>query len=107
MSQANGTFIPCAAIVAFAKFYFSDVLILVKLLPSVVPNPLTAARIVIEMPAAISAYSMAVAADSSFKKRIKIFIKSLFAFLAYGIGRRDKIARRWVIYPKETTGNLI
>jgi hypothetical protein len=48
----------------FAR-YFSDELIEVKLVLSVVPMPLTAARITMLMPTAIRQYSMAVAPDSS------------------------------------------
>jgi hypothetical protein len=52
-------------------FYFSEVLIEVNFALRLVPRPLTAAIIAIEMPAAIRPYSMAVAADSSFRKRVK------------------------------------
>jgi len=51
--------------------YFSELLIEVNLAFSVVPRPLTATIIAIEMPAAIRPYSMAVAPDSSCKKRTK------------------------------------
>ena len=43
--------------------YFSDELIDVNLVFTVVPIPLTATRITIEMPTAIRQYSIAVAAD--------------------------------------------
>jgi hypothetical protein len=45
--------------------YFSEVLIEVNLVLSLVPSPFTIAMIVGEMPAAISLYSMAVAPDPS------------------------------------------
>jgi hypothetical protein len=45
--------------------YFNEVLIEVNLLFRVVPRPLTATMIAIEMPAAIRPYSMAVAPLSS------------------------------------------
>jgi len=47
--------------------YFSDVFTEVKLVLSVLPMPLTAARITMLMPTAIRQYSMAVAPDSSHK----------------------------------------
>jgi hypothetical protein len=49
-------------------FYFIELLIDVKFALRVVPMPLTAATITIEIPAAIKQYSMAVAPDSSFRK---------------------------------------
>ena len=45
--------------------YFSEVLIALKLVLNAVPTPFTAVMIAIAIPAAINAYSMAVAADSS------------------------------------------
>src|SRR4051794_16446197 len=51
--------------------YFSELLILVNLLFKFVPRPLTTVMIAIEMPAAISPYSIAVAPDWSFRKRAK------------------------------------
>src|SRR5690349_7975747 len=55
--------------------YFSELLIEVKLVFSLLPRPLTAAIIASEMPAAMRPYSMAVAPDSSFTKRaIRFFI---------------------------------
>jgi hypothetical protein len=47
--------------------YFSEELIALKLVVNAVPTPFTAAMIAIAIPAAINAYSMAVAADSSRK----------------------------------------
>src|SRR5438309_11356214 len=49
--------------------YFSEVEIVLKLVDSCLPTPLTAVMIAIAMPAAIRPYSMAVAPDSSFTKR--------------------------------------
>ena len=46
---------------------------LVNLVFSVVPRPLTTAMIATEMPAAMRPYSMAVAPESSFMKRTKRF----------------------------------
>jgi hypothetical protein len=51
------------------RYYLSAVDTLVKAAFSVVPMLSTAARITIEIPAAISAYSMAVAPELSLKKR--------------------------------------
>jgi len=48
--------------------YLSDVLTTQNLALSVVPTPLTAATITMLMPIAMSAYSIAVAPDSSLKK---------------------------------------
>ena len=48
-----------------AGAYFNEVLIEVKVLPSFVPRPFTAAMIASEIPAAIRPYSIAVAPDSS------------------------------------------
>jgi hypothetical protein len=56
------------------RFYFSDELIDVNLVFSLVPSPLTAAMMASEMPAAISPYSMAVAPLSSRRKRINVCI---------------------------------
>ena len=47
--------------------YFSELLMVSKFELSLLPRPLTAVMIAIEMPAAIRPYSMAVAPDSSFK----------------------------------------
>ena len=55
--------------------YFSDVLIAVKVPLSLEPTPLTAVMMAMAIPAAIKAYSMAVAADSSARKRADIFFK--------------------------------
>jgi hypothetical protein len=56
--------------------YFSEVEIPSKFVFRVEPIPLTAVMITIEMPAAIKPYSMAVAPDSSFRKReARFFIK--------------------------------
>ena len=49
--------------------YFSELLIEVNMPLRLVPSPFTAAIIAIGIPAAISPYSMAVAADSSRQKR--------------------------------------
>src|SRR5260370_2954680 len=49
--------------------YFSELLIEVNFALRLVPRPFTATIIAIEMPAAIRPYSIAVAADSSFRKR--------------------------------------
>src|ERR1700736_4906413 len=57
--------------------YFSEVEMFWKFVFSVLPMPLTAVMITIEMPAAIRPYSMAVAPDSSFTKReTRFFIES-------------------------------
>ena len=56
------------------RFYLSDELIDENLLLSVVPRVLTAVMIARAMPAAISAYSIAVAPDSFFKKVMMVFI---------------------------------
>ena len=53
--------------------YFSELLIETNFAFSFVPRPLTATMIAIEIPAAIRPYSMAVAPDSSFRKRTKRF----------------------------------
>ena len=55
--------------------YLSEVLIEVNFVFRLLPRPLTAAIIVIEMPAAISPYSMAVAPDSSARNFAKIRFK--------------------------------
>ena len=47
--------------------YFSEELTVLKLVVNADPTPFTAAMIAIAIPAAINAYSMAVAADSSRK----------------------------------------
>jgi hypothetical protein len=51
--------------------YFSEVLMAPNLVLRLPPIPLTAPMIASEMPAAIRPYSMAVAPDSSFRKRAK------------------------------------
>ncbi len=51
--------------------YLSDVLIAPNLVLRLPPMPLTAPMIASEIPAAIRPYSMAVAPDSSFRKRTK------------------------------------
>jgi hypothetical protein len=51
--------------------YFSELLTEVNLAFRLEPRPLTTAMIASEMPAAIRPYSMAVAPDSSLKKRAK------------------------------------
>jgi hypothetical protein len=53
--------------------YFRAVWTLPKVVFKVEPTPCTAATITIEMPPAMRAYSMAVAPDSSFAKRLKSF----------------------------------
>jgi hypothetical protein len=56
--------------------YFSEVEIPSNLVFRVLPMPLTAVMITIEIPAAIRPYSMAVAPDSSLRKReIRFFIR--------------------------------
>jgi len=57
--------------------YFREVLIDVNLVLSVVPRPLTTAMMASEMPAAIRPYSMAVAPDSSFRKRFARCFKAV------------------------------
>lgn len=59
---------PTLALLPFYPCYFSEVLSDVNEVLSVVPIPLTAARMAIEMPQAIRAYSIAVAADWSARK---------------------------------------
>jgi hypothetical protein len=54
--------------------YFNELLIEVNLVLSLVPSPFTVAIIARAIPAAISAYSMAVAADSSARNRRTVFI---------------------------------
>src|ERR1700744_148850 len=49
------------------RTYFNDVLMLVNLVLRVEPRPLTTAMMARLMPAAIKPYSIAVAADSSFR----------------------------------------
>jgi hypothetical protein len=57
------------------RAYFSELLIEVNLALRLVPRPFTAARMTIEIPAAISPYSMAVAPESSRKNfKTKFFI---------------------------------
>jgi hypothetical protein len=51
------------------RYYFNAVETLVKVAFSIVPMLLTATTITIDMPPAISAYSMAVAPESSLRKR--------------------------------------
>ncbi len=51
--------------------YLSDVLIAPNLVLRLPPMPFTAPMIASEIPAAIRPYSMAVAPDSSFRKRAK------------------------------------
>jgi hypothetical protein len=58
------------------RSYFSEVLIELNLVLSLVPRPFTDAMIAMEMPAAISPYSMAVAPVSSRKNLIsKLMIR--------------------------------
>jgi hypothetical protein len=60
--------------------YFSEVLTDVNIVLSVVPSPFTTAMMARLIPAAIKAYSIAVAADSSAKNRTnKLFIPHLLA----------------------------
>ena len=55
--------------------YFSEVLIELKLVLSLVPTPCTAVMIAIAIPAAIRPYSIAVAPDSSLKNlETKVFM---------------------------------
>jgi hypothetical protein len=56
------------------EFHFSEVLIDVNFVLSFVPSPLTMAIIASEMPAAMSPYSMAVAAVSSSRNLRSVFI---------------------------------
>ena len=56
--------------------YFSEVLIELNMVFKLLPRPLTAARIAIEMPAAIRPYSIAVAPDSSDKKFQKAILQN-------------------------------
>jgi hypothetical protein len=69
-----------SAVMAPAKplgAYFSEELIEVNLAFRFVPSPLTATMIAMEIPAAMSPYSMAVAPLSSLKKRaIRLLISS-------------------------------
>lgn len=51
-----------------APGYFSDVLMLVKVVESLVPTPFTAVMMAIAMPVAINPYSIAVAPVSSAQK---------------------------------------
>jgi hypothetical protein len=57
--------------------YFRELLIVFILVPMAVPTPFTAPMIAIAIPAAINAYSMAVAADSSLKNAEKIALMAL------------------------------
>jgi hypothetical protein len=59
------------------RTYFSDVLIEANLVLSFDPIPLTTAMIASEMPAAMRPYSMAVAAVSSARNSLMIFIAAL------------------------------
>ena len=54
-----------------SRLYFSELLTEANFALRFVPRPLTTATIAIEIPAAIRPYSMAVAPDSSFRKRKK------------------------------------
>lgn len=56
--------------------YFNELEIALNFVLNAVPTPLTALMIAIAMPAAIKAYSMAVAPDSSLMKReTRLFIR--------------------------------
>jgi hypothetical protein len=68
--------------------YFSEELIVLKLEINAVPTPLTAAMIAIAIPAAINAYSMAVAADSSRKNAESICFHGSCAPLRHTLGTR-------------------
>jgi hypothetical protein len=57
--------------------YLSFVEMLVKVVFNLVPRPFTTAMIATEMPAAMRPYSMAVAPESSFKKRDKMLFIAL------------------------------
>jgi hypothetical protein len=61
--------------------YFSELLIDVNLALRLVPRPFTAARMTIEIPAAISPYSMAVAPASSRQNFKTAFFMVLLRFL--------------------------
>lgn len=56
--------------------YFRDVLIVLKVPESFVPTPFTAEMITTAIPAAISPYSIAVAAVSSARNFRNIFIRA-------------------------------
>ena len=56
--------------------HFSEVLIELNMVFKLLPRPLTAARIAIEMPAAIRPYSIAVAPDSSDKNFKRLYFKT-------------------------------
>jgi hypothetical protein len=60
--------------------YFSEVLIDVKLVFSVVPRVFTAAIMASEIPAAIRPYSIAVAPDSSFQNFKNVMRKAASVF---------------------------
>ena len=63
--------------------YFSAVFTDVKVVLRVVPSAVTTVMIAIEMPAAIKPYSIAVAPESSFKKRRIVVIASPFLAQRY------------------------
>ncbi len=58
----------------FGRTYFNCDDIEEKVVLSFVPRPFTTVMMAIEMPAAIRPYSMAVAAVSSFRKALKVWI---------------------------------
>src|SRR5271170_4305383 len=72
----TATFGPTKPPAANRPPYLSWVEIELKVDFSFVPRFDTTAMIASEIPAAISPYSMAVAADSSFKKRTRVFFKA-------------------------------
>ena len=63
--------------------YFNAVFTDVKVVLSVVPSAVTTVIIAIEIPAAIKPYSIAVAAESSFRKRKIVVIASPFLAQRY------------------------
>jgi hypothetical protein len=60
---------------ALSNAYFSELLTELNMVFRLLPRPLTAARMAIEMPAAIRPYSIAVAPDSSDKNFKRAFFK--------------------------------
>jgi hypothetical protein len=62
--------------------YFSELLIAVNLVLSLLPSPFTTAMMASEMPAAINPYSIAVAPDSSARNALIIFV----IIIAFSVG---------------------
>jgi hypothetical protein len=68
-----------AFLISFAdSAYLSDELTDVKVVLSLLPRPFTTAMIASAMPAAIKPYSIAVAPDSSFRKRVARFFMRMY-----------------------------